>query len=122
MPCALVKLECGYREKRLPGKAGRNGLRDLNKPHSRGMRAKKLLDGIGVRPFGVGGNQCIEELHEALRGARREAVDRMTDDVGVNMLSEVEANREAARAGTLRIVIGHGRNSRKIREADRHRR
>jgi hypothetical protein len=34
----------------------------------------------------------------------------MTDDVGVNMLAEVEANRKPAWAGALRVVIGNGRN------------
>jgi len=53
------------------------------------MGAEELLDGIRVRPGGVGGNQCIKELHESFRGARRKVVDRMTDDVGVNMLVEV---------------------------------
>jgi hypothetical protein len=41
----------------------------------------------------------------------------MTDDVGVNMLAKVEANRKPSRAGTLRVVVGNGRNSCKIREA-----
>jgi hypothetical protein len=77
------------------------------------MRAKELLDRIRVRPGRVGGNQCVEELEEPLRGARREGVDRMTDDVGVNMLGKVEANRKASRAGPLRIVIGNGRDSAK---------
>jgi hypothetical protein len=44
----------------------------------------------------------------------------MTDDVGVNMLAEVEANRKPARAGALRVVVGNARNSRKVRKADRH--
>src|SRR6202043_2798238 len=107
------ELECGYREKRLPRKAGRDRLGNLHKCQSRGMRAKELLDGIRMRPRGVGGHQCLEELHEPLCGARRDPVDRMTDDVGVNMLAEVEANPKAARAGPLRVVVGNGRNSRK---------
>jgi hypothetical protein len=85
------------------------------------MRTKELLDGIGVRPGGVGGNQCIKKLHESFRGGHREGVDRMTDDVGVNMLGEVEANRKATRPGALRVVVGNRRNSRKVREADGHR-
>jgi acetylglutamate kinase len=84
------------------------------------MRAKELLDGIRVRSGRVGRNQRIEELQEPFRGARREAVDRMTDDVGMNMLAKVEANRKAARAGTLRVVVGDGRNSREVREANSH--
>src|ERR1700739_2613271 len=71
------KLEGGDREKRLPGKARWNGLRDLDKPHRRRMRGKELLDGIRVRPGRVGGNQCIQELDEPLGSAHREAVDRM---------------------------------------------
>jgi hypothetical protein len=51
------------------------------------MRAEKLLDRIRVRPRGVGGNQCIEELQKSFRSARREVVDRMSNDVGVNMLA-----------------------------------
>ena len=45
----------------------------------------------------------------------------MSDDVGMNMLGKVEANRATARARTLRVVIGNGRNSREVREAHRHR-
>jgi len=37
----------------------------------------------------------------------------MSDDVGVNMLGEMEADRKAARAGTLRVVVGNGRDPRK---------
>jgi hypothetical protein len=53
--------------------------------------------------------------------ARREVVDRMTDGARVNMLGKVETNRKAARAGAPRVVVGNGRNSRKVREANRHR-
>jgi hypothetical protein len=37
----------------------------------------------------------------------------MTDDVGVDMLGKMKANRNAAWAGALRIVVGNGRHSRK---------
>ena len=73
------------------------------------MRAEELLDGIRVRPGRVGGNQGIEKLQEFFRGAHREVVDRMADDVGVNMLGEVEANRKAARPapwGSLSATLG----------------
>jgi hypothetical protein len=84
------------------------------------MRAKELLDCIRVRTRRVGRNQCIEELQQPFHRARRKVVDRMPDDVGVNVLAKVKAHRNAARTGTLRVVVGNGRNSRKIREADRH--
>jgi hypothetical protein len=75
------------------------------------MSCKKLFNGIRVRPCRVGGDWRIEELKEALRGARREVVDRMSDDVGVNMLAKVEANRKPARAGALRVVVANARDS-----------
>jgi hypothetical protein len=71
------------------------------------MRAEKLLDGIRMRACQVGGNQRIEELLEPLCGARWKVVDRMRDDVGVNVLGELEANRKTAGAGALRIIIGN---------------
>jgi hypothetical protein len=71
------------------------------------MRAKEPLDRIRVRPFRVGGNDGIEELDEPLGGARREAVDRVSDDVGMDMLGQVKADRKAARARTLRVVVGN---------------
>src|SRR5215469_5231952 len=46
----------------------------------------------------------------------------MTDDVGVNMLGKVKSHRKPARTRTLRVVVGNGRDSGKVREADRHRR
>ena len=73
------------------------------------MRAQEPLDGIRVRPRGIGGNQRVEEVQELLRGARRKGVDRMSDDVGMNVLGKVEANRATARARILRIVIGNSR-------------
>jgi hypothetical protein len=78
------------------------------------MGAKKLLDGVRVPPFGVGGNHGIEKLDEPLAGARREIVDRMTDNVGVNMFAEVKAHRKSVRDGALRVVVGNGRDSGKI--------
>ena len=86
------------------------------------MHAKKLLDRIRVRPGGVGGDHGIEKLAEFFGGAHREGVDRMRDDVGVSVLGQVKANRKAARAGALRVVVGDARNTGEIREADRHRR
>src|SRR5215469_7811282 len=82
------------------------------------MCAEELLDGVGVRPCRVRGNHCTEELHEPLRGAHGERVNRMPDNVDVDMLSKVEANRKAARPGTLRVVVGNAWYSRKVREPD----
>jgi hypothetical protein len=85
------------------------------------MRREELLDGIRVRPGGIGGDHGLKELDEPLGGARWESIDRMTDDVGVNMLSKVEANRKSTRGRTLRVIVGNGRDSPSIRQTDRHR-
>jgi len=84
------------------------------------MRSEELLDGIRVWPSGIGGDHRIEELDEPLGSARRESIDRMTDDVGVDMRPKVEANCKAARGRMLRVIVGNGRDSRSIRETDRH--
>jgi hypothetical protein len=84
------------------------------------MRAQELLNGVRVGPRGIGGDQRIEEFQEPFRGARWEGVDRMSDNIRMNMLGKVEADGTTARAGTLRIVIGNGRNACEVREAHRH--
>ena len=82
------------------------------------MRTEELLDGrSGCGPGGTRSRSApLRNLHEALRRACREAVDRMRDDVGMNMLGEMEANRKTARARTLRVVVGNGRNAREVPE------
>src|SRR5208283_4467157 len=87
------KLECGYREKRLLRKAGRNRLGSLHKFQSRGMGFQEPLNGIRVRPRRIRGNQRLEEVQEFCRRARGEGVNRMGDDVGMNMFGKVKANR-----------------------------
>jgi len=74
------------------------------------MRGKELLERVRVRPGRVGGDHRTQELHEFLSGAHREAVDGMSDDIGVDMLAQVKAHCKAARAGTLRVVVGNGRD------------
>jgi hypothetical protein len=93
----------------------------MDKPHRRRMRAEEALDRIRVRSGRVGGAQCVQELEEPIGGAHREVVDGMCDDVGVDMLGKVKADRDAARSAALRVVVGDRRNSGEIRETDRHR-
>src|SRR5580765_6207887 len=114
------KPECRYREKRLLPKARRDRLGSLHKRQCSRMRAKELLNGVGVRPRRIGGNQRIDEVQKFLCSTSGEGVDRMSDDVCMNMLVKVEADSASARARTL-IVIGNGWNSREVREAHRHR-
>ena len=73
-----------------------------------------------VWPSRIGSDHRIEELDEPLGSARRERIDRLTDDVGVNMRPKVEANCKAARGRMLRVIVSNGRDSRSIRETDRH--
>src|ERR1700733_6731061 len=85
------------------------------------MHAKELLDRVRVRSRGIGGDQRVEKLQELFHSSRREGVDRMSDDIRMNMVGKMEANGATARAGTLRVVIGNGRNSREVRKPHRHR-
>jgi hypothetical protein len=78
------------------------------------MFAQELLDGIRVWPRRIGGKQRVEEIQKFFRRARWEGVDRMSHDISMTMLGKVEADRATARARTLGIVIGNGRNSREV--------
>jgi hypothetical protein len=79
------------------------------------MGAEELLDGVGMRAGGVGGDECVEEVHKAFGGARGEVVDGVGDDVGMDVLVEVEADSAAARACVLRIVVGDSRDAKSER-------
>src|SRR5215831_7941368 len=96
-------------------------LRRLDECQRGGMLAKVLLDGVRMWPGRIRGNQGVDEFQKLIRGARWEAVHRMRHNVGMNVLSEMEANREAARTGILRVIVSNGGNSREIGEARRHR-
>ena len=54
----------------------------------------------------IGRDESVEESKEVLGGARGKGVDRMGDDVGVDVFVEVEADGTAARACVLLIVVG----------------
>src|SRR5215471_16214846 len=84
------------------------------------MLAKKLFEGVRVWSGRIR-DQGVDKLQKLIRGARREAVHRVRHNVRVNMLSEMKANCEAARAGILWVIVGNGGNSREIGEARRHR-
>ena len=61
------------------------------------------------------------ELQELLPGPCRKPVMRVGDDVGVNMIAQVEPHSDRLRAGPVRVVVGDCRNPRREREADGHR-
>ncbi len=76
---------------------------------------------LGCGPAGVSGDEGVEEVQEPFGGARGEGVDRVGDDVGVDMLVEVEADGAAARACVLLIVVGNGWDSGEVGEAHGYR-
>src|SRR5262249_55166893 len=89
--------------------------RRLDKFKRRGMGTKKLLDrrGLGrARPAGV---SRAKKFHELLGGPYGKSVDRVSDDVRVNVVGQMKADGNTARA-CLRTVVGHGGNPGKIRE------
>lgn len=102
----IGELEGGDGEERFLRKAGGDGLGSLDKGESRRMCAEELLDGVGVGPGKVGGDERVEEVEEALRGVRGEGVDGVGDDVGVDVLGEVEADGAATGAGVLVGMLG----------------
>src|SRR5215470_6528431 len=63
-----------------------------------------------------------KKLQKFFGGSHRKPVMGMSDDVGVDVFSEMKAYGKASRAGTVRIVIGHSWNARKVRETNSHRR
>ena len=91
------------------------GLRRLYERQRRRMSAEKSLHrGRRRRPWAAGarGAQKFEKL---FTGVGREAVRRLTDDVRVDVLRQVKADRESAGIG-VRIVVGQHGNACRIRE------
>ena len=74
------------------------------------MRGKKLLDRLGRGDIGTAGSGGLQELEKLVAVAGREPVGGMGDDVGMNVLGEVEADGEAAWIG-LRRVVRDGRKA-----------
>ena len=70
------------------------------------MLAKKLLDDVQVWSDQIDSDQGVDKLQKLICGPRREAVHRVRHNVGVNVLSEMKPNREAARTGILRVIVG----------------
>jgi hypothetical protein len=85
------------------------------------MSCQELLKRIRMRSGRVGRKQGIEKLKKFFDGAGGKGIDRMRDDVGVNMVGQVEADGATARAAALRVVVADGRNPREIRKTHRHR-
>src|ERR1700677_3805066 len=83
------------------------------------MAAEVLLDGVWVRALEIRGYERVEELDKSLGGARGEAIDRVRDDVGVDVFIEVEADSAAARA-CIGIVVGNVGDAGEIGEPHRY--
>src|SRR4029077_10653274 len=95
------------------GEAGGTGLRRLDKSECGRMCAEKDLyrrrRRLGLTARG-GGTQEFEEL---LTGSSGEAVCRMADDVGVNVIGQMEADSQTARI-CIGIVVGNDREPRGV--------
>jgi hypothetical protein len=63
----------------------------------------------------------MEEFDELFRGAARKAVNRVSNDIGVNRFGKMEPNPNAMWTG-VRIVVGNGRKASEIGKPNRHRR
>ena len=82
------------------------------------MRAEKSFDRRGMwRRRRAGGDGAVE-FEKFFAGADRESVGRVGDDVGVDMLAEIKADRHATRAGRFGMVVRNFRNAGEIREAN----
>src|SRR5215475_13899042 len=101
----IRETKCGHCIIRFPCKARRYRLGRLDECQRGGMLAKELLDGVRVWTGRIRRDQSVEEFQKLLHGARWEAVHRVRHYVGVNVLSEMKANREAARTGILRVIV-----------------
>ena len=85
------------------------------------MRAKEGFEGRALQVGRVAGREGAEELEELIAGVGGEAVGGVGDDVGVDMLGELEADREAAWAG-VGIVVRDERDTGGVGEAGEDRR
>ena len=106
-----------HSEIRLPREARRGRLRLQERP-CRGSIADEGVDGRRGRLGRGGGCQRTQELDELLPRAHGKAVLRVGDDVGMNVLGQLEANGHAAG-----VRVGSSRsdpNARGVREAGDH--
>src|SRR5262249_23718771 len=93
-PLGVGELEGSYGEERLPRKAGRDRLGRLDEALRAGVRREEGAERLGLaRPEGGRG---AEELQELLAGADRKAVRGVSDDVGVDVIGQVEAHGDPA--------------------------
>src|SRR3984893_9454163 len=75
----------------------------------------------GWRWFGrIAGSDGSKELQKLLPRSDRESVGGVTDDIGMHMFCEVEADGESARS-CVRIIVRDQRNARRVGEAHCHR-
>ena len=95
--------------------ARREGLGRLHEGQGGGMRTEEFFHRLGRRDIGSAGHCGAQELDELVTVARREAVGRVADDIGVDMFGEVEANGQSARIG-VSDAVGNVGNAGRVRE------
>jgi hypothetical protein len=112
------ELEGGHGEKRFPREARRNRLGRFGETPGIGVCREEGSQGLGFARSGRG--HGAQELQELLTRADRETVGRVGNDVGVDMIGEMEADSDPARAGPCRVVVGDRGEAGGVRVADGH--
>ena len=110
------ELERGDGEVRLPGEARRDWLRGLDESLRRRVGGQERHDGRRSRAARPARSRRSEKFQELLPGPDRKPVERMGDDVRVDVFGQVEPDGHPLRAGPHRVVVGDARNPRRQRE------
>ena len=85
------------------------------------MGAKKLFNGRGRWRACWGRDQCLQELEELFAGASGEKWSRVSDDIGVFAIAEIEADGHSTRV-RIGVVVRYHRYSCRVGEPDVDRR
>ena len=112
----VLELICVYRKKAFGEEADGHRFRSLHELERGRVGTQKFLNCIRMRRVRGAFVYGSQEFHKLFRGASRETIHGMGNDVGVNVLGKIEANREASRA-RFRMVIGNAGNAGEIGES-----
>lgn len=112
------EFEGTHGKERFTSEAAGNWLRSLYKLQRLWIRGQELLNRVGVRFGRITGRDRAKEFQEFLGSAGREAIDRVGDDIGMDMFAKIESYGATARAGDFGVVVRDLGDSRKVGEAD----
>ncbi len=110
------KFESRDGEESFARKTGWDGFRGFNEPLRIRVDTQKRSHSLRLAsPSGRGGAQKLKKF---LARADREAVKRMGDNIRVQVLVEMEADRDAPGTGARGVVVRNVREARRVREAN----